>query len=60
MSPRTTTELENMRDGGVASAVVADISNADLLITDEWADAPALANLRSEGLEVVTAEPGAG
>ena len=46
--------------GAVASAFVGDISCADLLITDTGADPSALANLRSEGLEVVTADPGAG
>ena len=52
MSPRTTTELENRRDDGVASAVVADIPNANLLITDEGADASALGNLKADGLVV--------
>jgi len=46
--------------GTVASAFVGDISCADLLITDSGADPAALANLRSEGLKVVTADPGAG
>jgi DeoR family fructose operon transcriptional repressor len=46
--------------GAVASAFVGDISCADLLITDTGADPPALANLRSEGLNVVTADPSAG
>ena len=52
MSSRTTTELENRRDGGVVSAVVADISSADLLITDEGADASVLGNLKADGLVV--------
>lgn len=46
--------------GAVASAFVGDISCANLLITDTGADPSALATLRSEGLNVVTADPGAG
>jgi DeoR/GlpR family transcriptional regulator of sugar metabolism len=46
--------------GTVASAFVGDISCADLLVTDTGADPSALANLRAEGLKVVTADPGAG
>ena len=46
--------------GAVASAFVGDISCADLLITDTGADPSTLANLRSDGLKVVTADPGAG
>ena len=46
--------------GAVASAFVGDISCADLLVTDTGADPSALANLRSEGLNVVTADAGAG
>jgi DeoR family transcriptional regulator of aga operon len=46
--------------GAVASAFVADISCADLLVTDIGADPSTLANLRSEGLKIVTADPGAG
>ena len=46
--------------GAAASAFVGDISCADLLITDTGADPSALANLRSEGLNVVTADPSAG
>ena len=38
--------------GRVASAFVADISGADLLITDEGADASVLSNLEGEGLAV--------
>jgi DeoR family fructose operon transcriptional repressor len=45
--------------GAVASAFVGDLSCADLLITDSGTDPAALANLRSEGLKVVTADPGA-
>lgn len=40
--------------GQVASAFVADISGADLLITDEGADAAVLGNLRADGLAVET------
>jgi DeoR family transcriptional regulator of aga operon len=46
--------------GAVASAFVGDISCANLLITDTGADPSALASLRSEGLKVVSADPGAG
>ena len=46
--------------GAVASAFVADISCADLLITDTGADPSTLAKLRSEGLKIVTADPGSG
>ena len=52
MSPRTTAELENTWDDGVASAFVADISNAELLITDEGPDASVLGNLKADGLVV--------
>ena len=45
---------------GVPSAFVGDISCADLLVTDTGADPSVLANLRSESLEVVTVDPGAG
>jgi DeoR/GlpR family transcriptional regulator of sugar metabolism len=38
--------------GEVASAFVADISSADLLITDEGADATVLGNLRADGLAI--------
>jgi DeoR family transcriptional regulator of aga operon len=38
--------------GKVASALVADISRADLLITDDGADDAVLANLRSDGLAI--------
>ena len=38
--------------GQVASAFVADISGADLLITDEGADATVLGNLRADGLAI--------
>jgi DeoR/GlpR family transcriptional regulator of sugar metabolism len=38
--------------GEVASAFVADISGADLLITDEGADATVLGNLKADGLSV--------
>ena len=38
--------------GHVASAFVADISSADLLITDEGADATVLGNLRADGLAI--------
>jgi DeoR family transcriptional regulator of aga operon len=38
--------------GQVASAFVADISDADLLITDEGADATVLGNLRADGLAI--------
>jgi DeoR family transcriptional regulator of aga operon len=44
----------------VASAYVGDISCADLLITDTGADPSMLDALRAEGLEIVTADPGAG
>jgi DeoR family fructose operon transcriptional repressor len=46
--------------GTVASAFVAGISCADLLVTDTGADRSALAALRSEGLEIVTVDPGGG
>jgi DeoR/GlpR family transcriptional regulator of sugar metabolism len=51
---------EHNKIGTVASAFVGDISCADLLVTDTGADPSALANLRAEGLKVVTADPGAG
>jgi DeoR family transcriptional regulator of aga operon len=38
--------------GQVASAFVADISGADLLITDEGADATVLGNLKADGLAI--------
>jgi len=38
--------------GQVASAFVADISGADLLITDEGADATVIGNLKADGLAV--------
>jgi DeoR/GlpR family transcriptional regulator of sugar metabolism len=38
--------------GKVASAFVTDVSNADLLITDDAADDTVLGNLRSEGLVI--------
>jgi DeoR family transcriptional regulator of aga operon len=38
--------------GHVASAFVAEISGADLLITDEGADATVLGNLRADGLAI--------
>jgi len=46
------------RIGAVTSAFVGDISCADLLVTGS--DPSALANLRPEGLEVVTGDLGAG
>ena len=52
MSPRTTAELENTWDDGKASDFVTDISNTDLLITDEGADASVLGNLKADGLVV--------
>jgi len=44
--------------GGVASAFVADISSADLLITDDGADRPVLANLKADGLNIETVSLG--
>jgi DeoR family transcriptional regulator of aga operon len=38
--------------GQVASAFVADISGADLLITDEGAGASVLGNLEADGLAI--------
>jgi DeoR family transcriptional regulator of aga operon len=46
--------------GKVASAFVADISSADLLITDDGADETMLRNLRSEGLAIDVVTPGDG
>ena len=45
--------------GKVASAFVADISAADLLITDDGADETMLRNLKSEGLAIDVVRPGA-
>jgi DeoR family transcriptional regulator of aga operon len=57
---RTVFLADNEKIGTVASAFVADISCADLLITDTGANTSELANLRAKGLEVVTVDPGAG
>ena len=43
---------DHTKIGEVASAFVAEISGADLLITDEGADATVLGNLRTDGLTV--------
>jgi len=43
--------------GKVASAFVAKISGADLLITDDGTDPSELENLRTGGLDIVTAHP---
>ena len=45
--------------GQVASAFVADISSANLLVTDTGADPSLLANLRAAGLEIHAVDPGA-
>ena len=57
---RTIFLADHDKIGTVASAFVGDISCADLLVTDTGADPSALASLRSEGLEIVSADPGAG
>ena len=43
--------------GKVASAYVADIESADLLITDSGAEPEVLAKLHAKGLEIETVEP---
>ncbi len=43
--------------GRMASAFVADVRRADLLITDRRADPEVLAALRENGLEIVVVEP---
>jgi DeoR family transcriptional regulator of aga operon len=43
--------------GEVASAFVTDISGADLLITDDAADASVLGNLRGDGLAIEVVRP---
>jgi DeoR family transcriptional regulator of aga operon len=43
--------------GNVASAFVADIADADLLITDSGADKEVLGQLRDQGLEIEAVEP---
>jgi len=43
--------------GEVASAFVTDISGADLLITDDGADATVLGNLRGDGLAIEVVRP---
>jgi DeoR family fructose operon transcriptional repressor len=43
--------------GRVASALVTDVSGADLLITDEGADETVLGNLRSDGLAIDLVRP---
>jgi DeoR family transcriptional regulator of aga operon len=45
--------------GEVASAFVADVSGADLLITDDGADASVLGNLRNDGLAIEVVPTGA-
>jgi DeoR family transcriptional regulator of aga operon len=44
--------------GEVASAFVADISGADLLITDDRADSSVLSNLEGDGLAIEVVRPG--
>jgi len=46
--------------GKVASAFVADISGADVLITDDGADETVLEHLKSEGLAIEVVRPGSG
>ena len=46
--------------GEVASAFVAEVSGADLLITDEQADQATIESLRSEGLTVDVVRPKTG
>ena len=51
---------DHTKIGKVASALVAGISAADLLITDEGADETVLENLKSVGLAVEVVRPGSG
>jgi len=43
--------------GHVASAFVADIASADLLVTDSGANEEVLGHLRDQGLEIEAVEP---
>ncbi len=48
---------DHAKIGKVASAFVADVHRADLLVTDHRADPEVLAALRENGLEIVVVEP---
>ncbi len=48
---------DSYKIGQVASAFVADISGADLLITDDGVDETVLGNLREDGLAVEVVSP---
>ncbi len=54
---RTVFLADHDKIGQVASAFVADIADADLLITDEGADSGVLGNLESEGLTIEVVRP---
>lgn len=55
---RTVFLADHDKIGNVASAFVADIESADLLVTDSGADKDILGQLRQQGLEIEVVKPG--